>query len=504
MKAKINALFSCIRVYESMLSNVRAAETVSCKYPPLPSGESKPTLLSFHGNAVDCLVKTMADPDSGKVCIVNPAHHKHRGGGVGVSRFMYPNIPLEETLVVVGAGLKASLDKADGYPLGSATAQCNQLYSRGIQLRYSPDQLDQLAKAPGQGSGRIAAQRDLLLSFQVSSDPRAREYDVVSIAAPDRRDNNTLTAEKVEGEMSLQFARALAKATSEKVDTFILPLPGSGLYARFFRHGSTEQDPAYLGAVARAAAWALKNHGGHLKVIIPSHGPQLDELLRSAMAAHGLRFANAPVCSAAAVQPHIKPPAGRGSPTLDLVANVPNKRVVHFNPPAPAANVRAARSHTRPNAAPLTSPAPATGPNRADASGPAQVSELHLATVSTPVIGEPKQVRQPESDSVHCRFGNLRYRAAAQRLLRQDVPEHVENTLRRQLGLPERSADSTQDGPHLRGNFHRVYGPYDTTGAPIPRWTPMKEYPSGVLSALMGVETRHGMEYYQVRYQVIE
>lgn len=280
LNSRINALFAQVRAQEKGLQHAIGAATVtSCKTLPVATGHADAKVVHEKGNPLDCVVKYVTSPASGKVVVFNPADSTHRAGGLDVPHFNHSSVPLEEALAVIGAGMKASLDQVQGgYPLGQEHAAENQLYTRGIALRHSAAQLAALTAVQGSGRDRLNAQRDLLLALGAPvPQPNAPRFDMVSIAAVDRRDKPHLDANALESGLRRQLAHGLENAKSAGAKTVVMPLPGSGLFARFSRQPGAKPDPKYLDALARATAWAIKTHGKGLQIVLPSHGFDLDQ-----------------------------------------------------------------------------------------------------------------------------------------------------------------------------------------------------------------------------------
>lgn len=281
LNTSINALFTNVRAQEKGLQHAIGAATVtSCKALPPPTGHTAAVLVQESANAVDCVIRYVTDPNAGKVVVFNPADSHHRAGGLGVAHFKHSSIPLEETLAVLGAGMKASLDQVSkgGYPLGQEHAAQNQLYSHGIRLRHTAAQLTALTAVKGSGRDRLNAQRDLLLAMGAPAPvSNARTFGMVSIAAVDRRGKTHIDTTALENGLRRQLAHGLEKAKSVGARTVVMPLPGSGLFARFSNRSDAKQDPAYLDAVASAAAWAIATYGKDLRIVLPSHGTDLDQ-----------------------------------------------------------------------------------------------------------------------------------------------------------------------------------------------------------------------------------
>jgi len=284
----INSLFGNVRQQEQALQeHVAAATVTSCQALPEPTGHAPATVVQDRGNPLDCVIKYVTHSAAGKVVVFNPADSTHRAGGLGVDHFRHASIPLEETLAVVGAGMKASLDQVrGGYPLGQEHAAQNQLYSRDITLRHSDKQLAALLAVKGSSSrDRLNQQRDLLLKFGVPTPlPENARFDMVSIAAVDRRGKGAFDASALESGLRRQLAHGLENAKSAGARTVVMPLPGSGLFARFTHKPDARQDPDYLAAMVRAAVWAIRTYGNDLRIVLPSHGAGLDTLIASALA----------------------------------------------------------------------------------------------------------------------------------------------------------------------------------------------------------------------------
>lgn len=77
-----------------------------------------------------------------------------------------------------------------------------------------------------------------------------------------------------------QLANAMVNATSRGIDDFILSMPVGTLHAQMSRDPDAEQDPSYLDAVAHAIVQAAHEFGGGMRVIIPSDGGGLNDLIR--------------------------------------------------------------------------------------------------------------------------------------------------------------------------------------------------------------------------------
>lgn len=279
INARINALFARVREQERGL-HVAPPELTGCTQLPVPTGATA-QFARVGNNAVDCLIKLLDTPGAGRVAIINPADSRHRGGGLGVDWFNHQRMPAEEALCVLGRGAKASLDAATGYPLGLEHAGERQLYSPGVQLRHDRSVLQALCDVRGTPGKRLEAQRDLLLgaSFATPSST-GPSYDMISIAALDRRGQPDFDAKSLYAGMLRQFAHAMANAARHEVDTFILLLPGSGLFSQTSRAQDAAVDPLYQHALACAAVDAVRLFSkGLQRVVIPSHGPALDALI---------------------------------------------------------------------------------------------------------------------------------------------------------------------------------------------------------------------------------
>jgi len=282
INARINDLFARVRQQERGL-DVSPPKVTSCiAFPPRTDANgAMARVVRSPDNAVDCLVRLLDTPLAGRVAIINPADSRHRGGGLGVDTFRHQRMPAEETLCVLGRGAKASLDAATGYPLGPDKVGQRQLYSAGLQMRYDRAVLQALCDVSGTPGARLEAQRDLLLDASFATPSRnAPRYDMISIAALDRRDQPQIDAKALYTGMLRQFAHAMVNAKEHKVETFILALPGSGLFSRTSRRHDAPADPLYQHVLARAAVDAIRLFSrGLQRVVIPSHGKELDALI---------------------------------------------------------------------------------------------------------------------------------------------------------------------------------------------------------------------------------
>ncbi len=332
INARINHLFERVRQQERGL-HVAPPEVTACTRLPVPTGATA-QFVRVGNNAVDCLIKLLGTPGAGRVAIINPADSRHRGGGLGVEWFNHQRMPAEEALCVLGRGAKASLDVATGYPLGLEHAGERQLYSPGVQLRHDRSVLHALCDVRGTPGERLEAQRDLLLgaSFAAPSSTGS-SYDMISIAALDRRGQPDFDAKALYAGMLRQFAHAMANAARHEVDTFILLLPGSGLFSRTSRAQDAAVDPLYQHALACAAVDAVRLFSkGLQRVVIPSHGPALDALI-DAYSKQPLHLAQAVVPGGPRRSP---PPAGAPAPQPRPVPRMSPVQVNgHAQPRAP-------------------------------------------------------------------------------------------------------------------------------------------------------------------------
>lgn len=280
----INDLFKRVCQQEARLKMAPAAVTACTSLPP-PTGAAA-SVVQVKDNAVDVLLVSAASPEAGPVAAIDPADSRHRGGGLALDHFPYENIPLEEMYCSLGLGGKASMDgAAHAYPLGIEGKDQNQLYINNLQFRHDPSVLHALRHIEGSPRERLAKQRDLLLGAKFSEKPdRSTRWDMVCIAAPDRRKAPDFNKERMRVEMLAQFANAMIKAKEKGVRTFIMSLPGSALFAKTSRAPDAKANPDHLDALAAAAVDATRMYGHGLKVVIPSHGQQLDERVRHHLA----------------------------------------------------------------------------------------------------------------------------------------------------------------------------------------------------------------------------
>ena len=279
---RINQLFGRVRLDEQGRAGAQPARVISCVMLPTPPGPAA-SVVQSKDNAVDCLIKMSQDDAIGKVCTINAADPRHVGGGVALDAFPYSSMPLEETKITLVQGLLASLrGAASAYPLGPTGAGENQIYSRGLQIRYGADVLKAMHEVPQTGAARLAAQREMLLNapFAAASGSTFR-FDTLSIAGVDRRNMPSLDGVSLYATMLRQFANALVTARQEGVKTVLFSVPGSGLYARRCRAPDAQPDTAYLHILGCAVADALMHFGAGLDVVIPGHGETLDHCIAS-------------------------------------------------------------------------------------------------------------------------------------------------------------------------------------------------------------------------------
>ncbi|GEM_PF-1473105 len=350
LNARINQLFGQVRQQEkSLQDSVAPAQVTSCKQLPAATGQSAAQIIRDNCNPLDCVIKHVNSTTSGKVVVFNPADSRNIAGGLGVGQFKHSSIPFEETLALVGTGMKASLDQAKGgYPLGQEYAAQNQLYSRGIALRHNTQQLAQLAAVQGSGRARLDAQRDLMLSFGApTAAASAPRFDMVSIAGFDRRDKLKVDMVEVANGLHRQLAQGFESAKRAGARTVVLPLPGTGLFSKFSKQPGSKQDPAYLQAIAYATARAIHSHGKDLRIIIPSHGAALDGLLSQQLAAvkvaptppapqpaHNQQVSNSHYAPTASIAPSVKPVAPKGSEQYHVSKSLQTALPVSSNPPS--------------------------------------------------------------------------------------------------------------------------------------------------------------------------
>lgn len=286
----INDLFKRVCQQEAQLKVAPATVTACASLPP-PTGAAA-SVVQVKDNAVDVLLVSAASPAPGRAAIINAADARHRGGGVGVvgvvgaGHFPHENMLLEETLCVQALGAKASMDgAAHGYPLGIEGAKQNQLYITNLQFRHDPSVLHALRHVEGSPRERLAKQRDLLLAAKFSEKPdSSTRWDMVCIAAPDRRKAPDFNKDRMRVEMLAQLGQAMIDARKKGVRTFIMSLPGSALFARTSRAPDAKAHPDHLDALAAAAADATRLYGHGLEVVIPSHGQQLNDLVKHHLA----------------------------------------------------------------------------------------------------------------------------------------------------------------------------------------------------------------------------
>ncbi len=187
----------------------------------------------------------------------------------------------EEAQLVLIQGLLASLKNVESmYPLESEGDNPRQVYSKNLQLRYGSQVQDKLVKSKLTGVAREEAQRDVLLDSKLPSSDKARTpFDVVTIAAIDRRQQPRLDTSALYDGMLHQFAHAFAEARQEGIKTILMAVPGSDPHCRMSQQLGAPVDQAYLEILGCAVADAILHFGAGLKVVLPSHGAALDNAI---------------------------------------------------------------------------------------------------------------------------------------------------------------------------------------------------------------------------------
>lgn len=292
---RINQLFEAVREQERKgAASIAPARAISCTQLPSPTAEASQITID-PGNPLDCTL--IYSHMQRKVAVVNTADSMRQGGGLGVPKFSHSTMPWEETLCVAAYGAKQSLDAAaQEYPIGQQHPGELQLYSSGLKLRHNNQQYADLYNVREGGPARIAAQREILLRHGCPlPQGDAPTIDMISIAAPDRRKMHSLDVTSLYQGMMRQLAHAMLAAKRNGADTFILALPGAGIFSG--------GDSGYVRTIAHAAIDAARQYGSGMEVVIPANGREMSMLLSDyqtqCQQGQGAQTGGAPV-------PHIK------------------------------------------------------------------------------------------------------------------------------------------------------------------------------------------------------
>jgi len=309
----INLRFEEVRRQEARL-NVPAAEITQCTQLPAPTGHPN-CLEQTRKSVLRYLIEAVQADRKKTVGIINPGDAWYKGGGLGVGTFKHQSVPLEETLCVAGhGGFKSLQEVVGGYPLGPGYPCERQLYSTNVHFRFGRDTLKQLCDVTGDAREQINAQRDLLLNAPFAASPGdSPAWHLVTVVAPDNRNSPGFDARVLYTSMLRQFAHALVNGQKHGVKTFLMMLPGSGLFAKTSKEPGAKAEPRYQQALACAAVDAVRYFGKGLHVVIPSHGEALDTLIEQYQTMHvvpegvGARYNGKELAPSAITPPQSKP-----------------------------------------------------------------------------------------------------------------------------------------------------------------------------------------------------